>query len=312
MLKLLGSCLLLFAGSVFAQTPDTATIQGQVTDPSRAAVGGVQVAARNQQTGLERTAVTDATGNYSLAGLPVAGTYQITATRQGFADGQVKDVSLAPGQTQVTVTGTVGEVRTDAPQIGTRLGELQIEDTPLLSRRISNLPMLNAANRPAISQGDVFMNQTLFTTNGAGRRQALFVTDGAANTDSWGRQTLFSTVPVLAVEEMNVLANAFSAEFGATAGGVINIVTRSGGSNFHGDALGMWRPAHPSPGLSGFTAANATSGNQLTSDSMGQAAASLGGPFSSRTHFFAAGEYSRQGKGAPVTPPVAPRLHIAR
>ena len=43
---------------------------------------------------------------------------------------------------------------------------------PLLSRRISNLPMLNAANRPAISQGDVFMNQTLFTTNGAGRRQA--------------------------------------------------------------------------------------------------------------------------------------------
>src|ERR1039457_4810835 len=169
MLKLLGSCLLLFAGSVFAQTPDTATIQGQVTDPSRAAVGRVQVAARNQQTGLERTAVTDATGNYSLAGLPGAGTYQITATRQGFADGQVKDVtlaggataginlqlSLAPGQTQVTVTGTVGEVRTDVPQIGTRLGERQIEDTPLLGRRISNLTMLNAANRPAISQGDV-------------------------------------------------------------------------------------------------------------------------------------------------------------
>ena len=154
------------------------------------------------------------------------------------------------------------------------------------------------------------MNQTLFTTNGAGRRQALFVTDGAANTDSWGRQTLFSTLPVLAVEEMNVLANAFSAEFGATAGGVINIVTRSGGSKFHGDALGMWRPANTSAALSGFTAANATSGNQLTSDSMGQAAASLGGPFSSRTHFFAAGEYSREEKGSPVTSPVAPGIYV--
>src|ERR1035437_3636039 len=124
MLKLLGSCLLIFASGVFAQTPDTATIQGQVTDPSRAAVPGVQIAARNQQSGLERTALTDAAGNYSLAGLPVAGKYQITATRQGFADAQVKDVTLAGGataginlqlsvsggQTQITVTGTVGEV----------------------------------------------------------------------------------------------------------------------------------------------------------------------------------------------------------
>src|ERR1035437_3225942 len=249
MLKLLGSCLLIFASGVFAQTPDTATIQGQVTDPSRAPVPGVQIAA----------------SNYSLAGLPVAGKYQITATRQGFADAQVKDVTLvggataginlqlsvSEGQTQITVTGTVGEVRTDAPQIGTRLGAQQMEETPLLSRRINNLPMLNAANRPAISQGDVFMNQTLFTTNGAGRRQALFVTDGATNSDSWGRQTLFSTLPVLAVEEMNVLANAFSAEYGATAGGVINMVTKSGGSKFHGDVLELWRPADTAAALSG-------------------------------------------------------------
>ena len=186
MVKFRAFCLL-FASVVFAQTPDTATIQGQVTDPSRAAVPGVHIAARNQQNGLERTALTDAAGNYSLPGLPVAGAYQITATKQGFADAEVKDVTLAggataginlqlnvaAGQTLITVTGAVGEVRTDAPQIGTLLGEQQIEEMPLLSRRITNLPMLNAANRPAISQGDVFMNQTLFTTNGAGRRQAL-------------------------------------------------------------------------------------------------------------------------------------------
>ena len=184
MVRFWGSCLL-FASVVFAQTPDTATIHGQVTDSSQAAVPGVHVAAKNQQNGLERTALTDAAGNYSLPGLPVAGAYEITATKQGFADAHVKDVTLAggttadinlqlnvaAGQTQVTVTGAVGEVRTDEPQIGTLLGEQQIEETPLLNRRITYLPMLNAANRPAINQGDVFMNQNLFTTNGAGRRQ---------------------------------------------------------------------------------------------------------------------------------------------
>src|ERR1019366_1172155 len=159
MFKLLGSCLFLFASAVLAQTPDTATIQGQVTDPSRAAVPGVRVAARNQQTGLERTALTDGAGNYSLAGLPVAGSYQIAATRQGFADAQVKDVTLAGGATASI--------------------DLQL--------RVS------------------------------------------------GGQTQFSTLPVSAVAEMSVLANAFSAEYGATVGGVINIVTKSGGSAFHGE-----------------------------------------------------------------------------
>jgi hypothetical protein len=62
-------------------------------------------------------------------------------------------------------------VRTDQPQLGTRLNATQMEDTPLASRRITYLPLLNAANRPAINQGDVFMNENLFTTNGAGRRQ---------------------------------------------------------------------------------------------------------------------------------------------
>jgi hypothetical protein len=63
-----------------------------------------------------------------------------------------------------------------------------MEETPLPNRRITYL--LNAANRPAINQGDVFMNEDLFTTNGAGRRQAWFEVDGATGNDSWGRQAL--------------------------------------------------------------------------------------------------------------------------
>src|SRR5215475_538034 len=115
------------------------------------------------------------------------------------------------------------------PQLGDRFGEAQIHQTPLPNNRITYMPMLNAANRPAINQGDVFMNQNLFTTNGSGRRQTSWVVDGSTGNDSWGRQTIFTNIPLTAVSEMTVLANAFSAEYGATTGGVVNVVTKTGG-----------------------------------------------------------------------------------
>ena len=84
-----------------------------------------------------------------------------------------------------------------------------MQQTPLLNRRITGLPLLDSANRPAINQGDIFMNEVLITTNGAGRRQAWFEVDGANNIDMWGRQTLFTNIPLMAVDSMVVLTNAF-------------------------------------------------------------------------------------------------------
>ena len=191
------TCLLALAAT--AQTPDTATLRGSVIDQTKAAVPMVQVSATNTVTGLKRTAQTDDSGNYSIAGLPV-GTYDVAAGKQGFAEMKPASVTLAGGttvnvdlqlnaaggKTQVTVTGAVGEVRTDGPQLGDRLDAGQMEETPLLNRRITYLPLLNAANRQAINQGDVFMNEDMFTTNGAGRRQTWFEIDGANGNDSWG------------------------------------------------------------------------------------------------------------------------------
>jgi hypothetical protein len=307
-----------------AQTPDTATIHGQVVDQSRAPVAGVHVSARNAQTGLERAAQSDSSGNFSMAGLSVAGAYDIAASKDGFAEANLKAVTLAGGataelnfqlnvaggQTQITVTGVAGQVRTDAPQLGTLLDTAQVEETPLLSRRITALPMLNAANRPAINQGDVFMNQNLFTTNGAGRRQASFVVDGSTGNDSWGRQTIFSAIPLTSVQEMAVMTNAFSAEYGGSTGSVVNIVTKSGGNKFHGEMLELWRPADTAAALSGFTTTNATSGNQLTSDSLGQSSAALTGPVAGGAYFAVNGEFSREDKGSPVTSPIAPGVFV--
>lgn len=316
------------AAGLFAQTPDTATIHGQVVDATRAGIVGVDVTARNTQTNLERKAVTDTTGNFTIAGLPVAGRYDIAAVKQGFADGQLNGVTLiggraadlilqlavAAGQTQVTVTGVAGAVRADEPQLGDDLSALHVEETPLLNRKITYLPLLNAANRPAINQGDVFMNQNLFTTNGTGRRQAWFEVDGANGIDAWGRQTIFTNVPEDAVQEMAILENAFSAEYGYTAGGVVNIVTKTGSNQFHGDVLELWRPAATSAALSGFTTTNAASGNDWANDTLGQSAAALGGPVGSdgSTQFFMTAEFSRENRASPVISPVAPGLFTGR
>jgi hypothetical protein len=114
-----------------AQTPDTATLRGQVTDQTRAAVPMVRVTVTNTLTGLRREASTDYSGNFSMAGLP-AGSYGVVAMKQGFAEmnpakvtlrgGSTADVDLrldaAGGKTIVVVTGAVGEVRADVRSWG--------------------------------------------------------------------------------------------------------------------------------------------------------------------------------------------------
>ncbi len=317
--------LFLCACCAVAQTPDTAILQGQVLDPSHAAIPGAKITARNTQNGIERSAQTDSAGRFSIAGLPVAGAYDITAVKNGFAEGHASGITLTGGATasialelsvgeigaKVTVTGAAGEVETGQPDIGVRIEGSQAEEMPLPNRRITYLPLLNAANRPAINQGDVFMNQNLFTTNGAGRRQTWFEVDGATDNDSWGRQTTFSTLPLLSLEEMTVLSSTFSAEYGGSTGSVVNIVTKPGGSEFHGEALEAWRPAATAAALSGFTPGNAASGNDLTSDTLGQSALGLSGPLGhGKTFFSLEGEFSRENRGSPVISPVAPGVYV--
>ena len=310
------------------QTPDTAILHGQVIDQSERAVAGARVSVTNSLSRFNRAVVSDSAGRFWLAGLPAAGIYDIRAYKTNFVEAQSDGLRLAGGstveiklglvvegtKTQITVSSAAGELRTDEPQLGTLIDARQMGDTPLLNRRITYLPLLNAANRPAINQGDVFMNQNLFTTNGAGRRQATFEVDGATGNDSWGRQTIFTNIPLAAVEEMNVLVNGFSAEYGGSTGSVINIVTKSGGQQFHGEALGLWRPAATAAALAGFNENNAASGNDIASDTLAQGALSLSGPIgkSGRTQFFAAGEYSSENRASPVISPLAPGNFVGR
>ena len=312
--------------ALFAQTPDTGTIRGTVVDETGAPLPGVKLIAWDTLTHLQRAAETDASGRFFIGSLPIAGSYQITATKSGFTEASIADIHLASGstayvqlrlspsggKTEVTVMGAAGGVRTDEPQLGDLLSAREMQEMPLPDRKITYLPLLNAANHPAINQGDVFLNQNLFTTNGSGRRQTWFEIDGSTGNDSWGRQTIFTSIPLAAVQEMTVLENAFSAEYGATAGSVVNIVTRSGGNNFHGGVLEMWRPSATEARLSGFNPATATNGNELTNDTVHQTAPSLSGPIGTdgHTQFFLAGEYTVEDRASPITSPIAPGSFI--
>ena len=318
---------LLLAGlPLLAQTPDTATLRGSIADATGAAVQGAQVLLHNELTGETRTTTSNTAGAFSLAGLPVSGQYRVEATHAGFVQAAVDHVALAAGTSAVlrlklrvagemstiSVEGSASDVRVDQPQLGLVLDEQQAQSTPLPARRLTYLPLLDAANRPAINQGDIFMNQDLFTTNGAGRRQSLFVADGANAIDLWGRQTIFTNIPLMAVEQIAVLTNSFSAEYGASTGSVVNLVTRSGGDRFHGEVLELWRPGAPEAQLAGFTQTNATTGNEITSDVLGQTAASFSGALgaSHGLHYFTAGEYNREAKASPITSPIAPGSYV--
>jgi hypothetical protein len=308
--------------SLAAQTPDTATIRGTVVDVTRAPISGARIEVHNDLTGETRVVDSSAAGRFSLAGLPVTGEYSVSAKQSGFAEASEHHVTLAAGSSAqlhltlrvagdvstVNVEGVATDVRVDQPQLGILVTGHQAANLPLPARRIAYLPLLDSANEPAINQGDIFMNEPLFTTNGAGRRQALFVADGANAIDMWGRQTIFSNIPLMALDQMTVLTNSFSAEYGASTGSVVNIVTRSGGDRLHGQLLELWRPADTQASLAGFTSSNATSGNEVTSDVFGQTAASLSGGLGAARalHFFAAGEYNREAKASPITSPLSP------
>ncbi|HEX8119462.1 MAG TPA: TonB-dependent receptor, partial [Pyrinomonadaceae bacterium] len=246
---------LLFTQAAFAQSPNTASLIVVVVDQNEAVVRDAKVTVSNDATGAVREGVSDGDGRVTVAALPLTGTYTVAVSKEGFGNQEAKGVTLRSGETatvrvkllvgaqaaEVTVFGTVEGVR-DNPQTGLPLNATQIEETPILGRKITTLPLLNSAFRQGKGTGDLFVNATYFITGVGSRRATTFTLDGANNDEGWGRQTAIATVPLGAIQEITVLSNAFSSEFGWTSGPALNIVTKSGTNDLHGEGLVMVRP----------------------------------------------------------------------
>jgi hypothetical protein len=323
---LIGALIALFAliaAPVAAQTPNTATMIVVVADQNGAVVKGAKVSVVNTATGAARDAVSGEEGSATIAALPLTGQYKVTVNLAGFTAEDVGGLTLRAGETatvkvklvvsggksEVTVYGTTEGVRS-SPQIGLPLGSQRIDETPILGRKATSLPLLNSAFRQGKGTGDLFVNATYFIT-GVGSRRATTVTlDGANNDEGWGRQTSIATIPIGAIQEMNVLTNAFSAEFGWTSGPALNIVTKSGTNNFHGEGLFLIRPGDwqaKTFSTSGFcppTVPTCVTPTTLSAinpvdipDALSQVSGSVGGPIvKDKTFFFATADYTRQNR----------------
>ncbi len=317
------------AAPALAQSPNTSTIVVLVTDQSAAAVPGARVSVVNIQTGAVRDVMSGPDGSAAIPALSLTGTYNVTVSKQGFGSEQRRDVALRAGETatlrvrllvgtektEVTVYGTTQGVRADA-QIGRRLDSPTIDETPILGRKISTLPLFNSAFRQAKGTGDLFVNATYFVTGAGSRRTTTFTIDGVNNDEGWGRQTMLATLPLGAVQEMTALSNAFSAEFGFTAGPAVSIVTKSGTNQLRGEGLYLARPGgwqaktfgtdgYCAPSVSTcLTPATLTAINPAdVPDVLNQVSGSIGGALvKDRTFFFAAGDYTRQDRTTFLSP----------
>jgi hypothetical protein len=221
-------------------------------------------------------------------------------------------------ESNVVVTGTSDGVRTD-PIIGQTIQTKRIDETPILGRKLTTLPLLNSAFRQGKGTGDLFVNQTYFITGVGSRRATTFTVDAASNDEGWGRQTAITTIPLGAVQEVNILTNAFSAEFGWTSGPAFNIVTKSGTNDLHGEGLVMFRPGawqterFPIKNFCPASISSCTVPSTLQAispidipDKLGQYSGAIGGPIvKDRTFFFVAADHTRQDRTTFLTSSLA-------
>ena len=235
------------------------SIQGIVADATGASLPGVTIVIRNIATGDSREIATDEQGRYIAPVLP-PGEYELRASVQGFQTverrgitlvvGQVAVINLTLGlgtvQEQLTVTGEAPPVQLTSGAVGGVVGEREIRFLPLNGRSFQQLALLQPGVQAALAAGnDVVGGRTpKISINGARPEQNNFLLDGTDINNVYNK-TPGSAAGVLlgvdAVLEFQVLTNAYSAEFGRSAGGVINAVTRSGTNAIHGSVFEFHR-----------------------------------------------------------------------
>jgi outer membrane receptor for ferrienterochelin and colicin len=226
----------------------TALVQGRVSDESGAPVPGAAITARNTATSAARAAISDAQGLYRIAGLPV-GPYEISAAMNGFGTHVRSGITLRIGQEAnvdfglkvaavsetVTIVGEAPIVETTKTALGKTITTKQIDDLPVGGRTFQNLAFLSPGILVNASTGGT----GIAASGGTGRNNTLLI-DGLSNDDDSVASDR-GNFPLDAVQELQVLANQYSAEFGQASGAVINALTRSGTNKLHGRAYFYYR-----------------------------------------------------------------------
>jgi hypothetical protein len=251
MSKLLRFSLAVFvlvAMSAFAMAQSTTdgAIGGTVTNPNKEVVPGATVTVRNVETGKEGTATTDDSGRFRIVQLP-PGNYSLKISASGFGEftqdqivvevGRVTDLDVPLNVGAVTgtveVTGEAPVINTTQQDFSTNVNQVSINNLPINGRRWSNFALLTPGAVPDGTFGLIsfrgisgLLNNN--TVDGGDNNQAFFA-------EERGRTRISYSISQSAIREFQVNTSSYSAEYGRSAGGVVNAVTKSGTNEFHGD-----------------------------------------------------------------------------
>ena len=302
---------------------NAADLQGSVRDANGAAVVNATVRARNAATNTSREATTNEDGFYKIINLP-PGSYEVTVEAANFKKAVVPTVTVTVGQTatqdialepgEVTATVTIAGasptiVETTNTAVSNTIDQQRIENLPINERNYLSFALTSStvnrdAGRPIGPAPTTGLN-----FGGQRGRSNLVQVDGADNTDNSVNASR-STVSQEAVQEFQVVSNSFAPEFGRSSGGVVNVVTKRGTNEWHGNLFGFLR--HKS-----FQARNAFAPIEKPPFTRAQYGGTLGGPvLEDRTFIFLSFEQRQrhesgfftsnvaQGLGSSVTIPI--------
>jgi hypothetical protein len=247
-------CCVLLAAVAFGQGgAATGDLHVTVQDPTENLVPNATVTVRDEAKGLERTATADGQGGYSARLLP-PGTYTVTVEAPRFTRTENKGViitvgglvelpvslEVSGGREVVEVTGQAALVETSRTSTTDTIGQRRIDNLPINGRDYINFTLTDSQVVPDNAPNTGAAPTSGLNMSGQRARSNLVNVDGADATDN-SVNGVRSTVSQEAVQEFQIVTNSFAPEYGRAAGGVINIITRSGSNDFHGDVFGYLR-----------------------------------------------------------------------
>jgi hypothetical protein len=288
------AALLLLPGISMAQSIVTGAISGTVTDPSGAVIVGANLSLKNNSTGESFTANTNTTGGFQFT-LLQPGTYTLSVTQSGFKQasesvdvhlGQITTANfkmeMGAGSVTVEVTGQGGLLQTEDANISTNFETRQVENVPNPGGDITNI----AQTAPGVTMnttGSGFGNFSAFGLPGTAN---LFTVNGNDYNDPFLNLNNSGSSNLLLggneLQEVSVVVNGYSGQYGRQAGAVVDYTTKSGGNAFHGDAVYDWTGRY----LNANDFFNNLGGSPRPFSNNNQWAASLGGPVLKDKFFF--------------------------
>ncbi len=247
--RLLLGCSLACA-AVWGQAISTSQLKGTVQDPSGSAIPGAVVTVTQTATGISRSVTTGADGGYLFTELAV-GPYQLQVTKEGFsksvrsgivlqvASNPTIDVTMKVGAVneQVVVEAAAAMVETQSTGVGQVIDQQRVVDLPLNGRQVTDLIFLTGgANSATLSGRSSYPSSTAVSIGGGGVGTVGYVLDGGTHNDPLSNQNLPLPFPD-AIQEFKVETSALPAQYGYHSAGAVNVVTKSGSNEFHGDAF---------------------------------------------------------------------------